>query len=371
VSTPAANPFMYANPVPPEQLVDRARELDQLLSLTQAGHPARLAAPRRYGKTSLVRSVLTAAERDGHPTVYVNFYGILSVEDAIARLELGYRGLKGRLAGWVEGVLRTLQPTVRAPAIQVSPQLDTDAGRRLLSLLDLPRRAAVRAEIKVIVAFDEFQAVLGAKPPLDGALRSVIEQHGTHVGYLFSGSHPGMMRGLFADRERPFYGQARSVSLSPLSDEDLAGFISERFEATDRDAGTALGPLLDLVRGHPQRAMLSAHLLWEHTPPGGRADEHTFSLLLDDLEDELGEPLAGLWQGLYDSDRRALVAVASGPGSPTGKQALGAVGLARETARDAIDRLLDAGHLVEHGRQPVVTDPLLERWLVGGRIGLG
>ena len=39
-------------------------------------------------KTSLVRAVLAAGEREGHPTVYVNFYGILSVEDAIARLEL-------------------------------------------------------------------------------------------------------------------------------------------------------------------------------------------------------------------------------------------------------------------------------------------
>jgi hypothetical protein len=318
-----------------------------------------------------VRAVLAAGEREGHPTVYVNFYGILSVEDAIARLELGYRGLKGRLAGWVEGVLRTLQPTVRAPTIQVSPQLDTDAGRRLLTLLDLPRRAAERAETKVIVAFDEFQAVLGAKPPLDGALRSVIEQHGTQVGYLFSGSHPGMMRGLFADRERPFYGQARSVSLAPLADEDLAPFIAERFEATNRGAGAALGPLLDLVRGHPQRAMLAAHLLWERAPEGGAADEQTFGLLLGDLEDELGEALAGLWQGLSDSDRRALVAVASAPGSPTGQQALGQVGLARETARDAIDRLVDAGHVAELGGRLAVTDPLLERWLAGGRIGLG
>jgi len=180
-----------------------------------------------------------------------------------------------------------------------------------------------------------------------------------------------MMRGLFADRERPFYGQARSVSLAPLADEDLAVFIAERFEATDRAAGAAPGPLLALVRGHPQRAMLSAHLLWERTPRGAAADEQTFGLLLGDLDDELGEAFAGLWQGLSDSDRRALVAVASAPGSPTGKQALSQVGLARETARDAIERLLDAGHVAALGEKLVVTDPLLERWLAGGRIGLG
>ena len=30
-------------------------------------------------------------------------------------------------------------------------------------------------------------------------------------------------------------------------------------------------PLLDLARGHPQRTMLLAHLLWERTAPGARA----------------------------------------------------------------------------------------------------
>lgn len=179
-----------------------------------------------------------------------------------------------------------------------------------------------------------------------------------------------MMRALFADRERPFYGQARGIFLGPLANGDLATFIAERFEATGRDAGPALGPLLDLVRGHPQRAMLSAHLLWERTPEGGVADEATLAGVLEDLGQELGEAFAALWQGLSDSDRRALVVVASAPGSPTAKQALAEVALPRETARDAIDRLLDEGHLFDAGQRLVVTDPLLERWPIGGRAGV-
>ncbi|HLM31421.1 MAG TPA: hypothetical protein VK326_07155 [Solirubrobacterales bacterium] len=147
-------------------------------------------------------------------------------------------------------------------------------------------------------------------------------------------------------------------------------FIAERFEATGRDAGPALGPLVDLVRGHPQRAMLSAHLLWERTPEGGVADEATLAGVLEDLGQELGEAFAALWQGLSDSERRALVVVASAPGSPTAKQALAEVALPRETARDAIDRLLDEGRLFDAGQRFVVTDPLLERWPIGGRAGV-
>jgi len=45
------------------------------------------------------------------------------------------------------------------------------------------------------------------------------------------------------------------------------------------------------------------------------ADEATLAGVLEDLGQELGEAFAALWQGLSDSDRRALVVVASAPGS--------------------------------------------------------
>ncbi|MGH9038464.1 MAG: hypothetical protein ACRD0O_22125, partial [Acidimicrobiia bacterium] len=40
-------------------------------------------------------------------------------------------------------------------------------------------------------------------------------------------------------------------------------------------------PLLALSDGHPQRAMLLAHHLWEATSPAGTADYSTFESALD------------------------------------------------------------------------------------------
>ena len=71
--------------------------------------------------------------------------------------------------------------------------------------------------------------------------------------------------------------RARSVPLSPLAAEDLAEYIGARFERSGRDAGDALRPLLEAARGHPQRAMLLAHFLWERTGRGEHADEGTFA----------------------------------------------------------------------------------------------
>ena len=364
------NPFVYSRPVSPDGMVDREQEAERLLSLARAGHNSRVSAPRRYGKTSLLRWVLENAEAGGTPAVYVNFYGILSLEDVAARLERGYQALRGPLANWLAGALRTLRPTLSVPGagVSVSPELDTEVARRLLALLDLPRRVFERGGERVLVAFDEFQEVLEPRLPVDGLIRSVIEHHTVEASYVFAGSHPGLMARLFGDRERPFYGQARPLGLDPLADEDLAEFIGRHFERTGRSPGHALGLLLDAVAGHPQRAMLLAHHLWERTGQGQEADETTFLTALEDVEEELREAFDPAWRGLGDGERRALAAVAASDGNPTRGQALEAVDLARTTAQEALVRLKDDGHLtIDASRRWRFVDPFFGRWIAGGR----
>ena len=55
-----------------------------------------------------------------------------------------------------------------------------------------------------------------------------------------------MMRELFADRRRAFYGQAGPVDLPPLSPLDVADYVSGRFERSGRKIGAALDPLLEV-----------------------------------------------------------------------------------------------------------------------------
>lgn len=364
------NPFVYSRPVASADLIDRRSEADRLLSQARGGHNSRLSAPRRYGKTSLLRWVAEDAEAGGTPAVYVNFFGILSLEDAVTRLEDGYKALRGPLSTWLAGALETLRPTVSVPGtgVSVSPRLDREAVRRVHALLDLPRRVFERGGERVLVLFDEFQEVLEPRVPLDGLIRSVIEQHVEEASYVFAGSHPGMMTQLFADRERPFYGQAGAVGLGPLPPEDLAEFIGGRFEQTDRSLDHVLGLVLDAVAGHPQRAMLLAHHLWELTPPGGEADETTFVDAMAGVDEALREVFGPAWNALEDTERRALAALASSDGVPTRGGALEAVDLPRTTAQRALQRLKEDGQLIrEEGGRWRFTDPLFGRWVALGR----
>lgn len=124
--------------------------------------------------------------------------------------------------------------------MEFAPQLDPDAVRRLMALLDLPLSLYQRTGRRALVIFDEFQEFLQAGDRLDALVRSRIQHHGDAASYIYAGSHPGLMRELFAKRERPLYGQARPLVLRPLSDADLADYIGQRFEESARDVGEAL-----------------------------------------------------------------------------------------------------------------------------------
>src|SRR5579875_2183199 len=101
------NPFRFSGPLAPEDMIDRDAEADDLLALAAGGHSFRLIGPRRYGKTTLLRRVLGAAEREGAATVLVDLQDVLSIAEIVVRIERGYQRLKGPLRRQVDNLLRT------------------------------------------------------------------------------------------------------------------------------------------------------------------------------------------------------------------------------------------------------------------------
>jgi hypothetical protein len=330
---------------------------------------SRLEGPRRFGKTSLLRAALATAARDGAIPIEVNFLGCVTAADVAQRIERAYgEQLDSPLRRWYEGLIRTLQPTVSAApggvGVKAQPQTATPG---LLDRLGLPRRIQERSGRRCIIAFDEFQEVVRIGPELPGAFRSELETHGQAAGYVFSGSHPGLMRDLFADRRHAFFAQAAPVALGPLPADALADHIAARFAAGRRDPGEALAPLLDAAEGHPQRAMLLAHHVYERLDAGTTAgiDEWT-SAYAAARREALGEAQV-LWEASSALERRVLKTIAHRTVALTGREAAERFGLAKSGSTNvAVERLLGEGHLVadDTTRSGLrVLDPFLAAWL--------
>jgi uncharacterized protein len=363
------NPFVFDRPLPPDELVDRADELHALIGLALGGQSSRLAAPRRYGKTTLLRALVKHVEDEGFVGTLLDFSHVTNLADVVARIEQGYEeGLdRGRLRALWRTIRRrlTVQGHVGVPGDVAGVSLTVAAGdaggllARLHHLLEIPREVHERTGRQCLVVFDEFQDLLSVIDNVDGILRSHIQHHHGVSSYVFAGSEPSLMAELFGDRRRPLFGQARGVELGPLPALALAEWLEERLAGRGALA-ERIDELVAFSGGHPQRAMMLAHFLWEEDPD----DPAAFERAREKAVREAREGLEQSWAGLSANERRVLGAIVNGDRQVTGRRALERTGLGKGSAAHATKRLIAEGVArVSLDGLPSVVDPLLAFWL--------
>lgn len=363
------NPFNYQGPVSPERLIDRRAELDTLQRAAADRVSIRLAAPRRFGKSSLLEAHVHAMRGVGHRAVRVDLSKVATLGDVAARIVRAYSVLPAdperRVSRWAArlgvtvapgGVGLTMAPRAPRPAAD-------EARTALLDLLDVPRTLHLVDGELTVVCLDEFQDLLVADDALDGLLRSVIQHHGEAAAYVFAGSQPTLMQALFSDQERPFYGQARPLDLPLLPIAEAASDLEAIFSLDDLDPGAAIEELLAFTDGHPQRTMLLAHHLYnllERPDPPDDLSAAAVELALEETHDAQ----QAVWDSLDRNERLVLLALSDGQ-APAGSIVAREHRVARSTLQDALERLTDdQRHVGRTGEgTPHVLDPLFAEWL--------
>jgi len=365
------NPFFYDRPLLPEDSIDRPRERALLAELADGGQTSRLAAPRRYGKTTLIGALATQLRAEGWVVCVADFSRCRAIEDVAERLYDGWRrslDRRGTRTTW-KRVNRDVEAAIEAgvPGVARASVRRTSTGRgqrplaRLHALLAMPETLAT--ERRVLVVFDEFQDLLTAGEDLDGLLRSHVQHHAGLVSYCYAGSQASLLRALFEDRQRPLFGQAREVSLAPFPAEAIANWAEERFAAAGRPLPAASASALATgADGHPQRAGMVAHFLWGQS----RLDESGFRAAEAEALGAAAGELEQLWSDLTRSQRQVLGAVAEGETKLLSARSLETMGLGKSTAQQARDVLEAEGCLRSDGQALAVTDPFLARWLQRG-----
>jgi uncharacterized protein len=364
------NPFVFDRPLPPSELIDREEELSVLVSLAVGGQSARLAAPRRYGKTTLLGALVDRIEREEKfIATLLDFSRVTSMADVVARFERGYaEGLeRSKLRALWRSVRRraTVDAHLRAPGdvagvnVGIAPAGGEELLSRLHHLLEVPRVVHERTGRQCLVIFDEFQDLLKVVEGVDGILRSHIQHHYQMASYVFAGSEPSLLAELFGDRRRPLFEQARSVPFGPLLPQPLAAWLDARLRSRE-PLGEWIDELVAFSGGHPQRAMMIAHMLWEQDPQ----DPDALSYAIDAATREAVEGLEQTWAGLGANERKVLGAVAAGQRQITSKAALQLSGIAKSSQVYSTNRLVEHCVLrVSNDGLLSIVDPLLAHWL--------
>jgi hypothetical protein len=367
---PQASPFVFDGPVPPQDLIGRENELAALKDRAVRGRYVLLYGPRRFGKTSIIyRLEADAAVTKDLAVVIVDLEGCQTMVDLARRIADAYSQLPrtalGRSLAAGAAALRNLRPTVTTPigSIQVgsAPNKGDPAIPAVERLLQLPYESAAKTGIRVLVVFDEFQAVADIRGA-DSVIRSQIQHQRDRVSYLFAGSEQHLLHAVFSDQARPLYGQAEHLEVGPLSDADVVRLVGTKFEATGRDPGVALDRLVQLAEGHPQRAAFLADALWHETAPGSVADDETWGAALARALRSAAAEFEAIEAALSTTQRKLLRLLAWG--EPATGAAATRLGLAKGSAVAAVAVLRDRSIVLRpNGSRPRLVDPLLGAWV--------
>jgi hypothetical protein len=372
------NPFVYGEVVPAAAFVDRELELERLTRDLLAGQKIFLISPRRYGKSSLVRQALHAAERAGALTVDVT---VSSYSSYVAFLEGYTRALFSletrldRARAWLRDMMGAARPEVRVePDARGRSQLalsfpavrtDQDVSRLAEQVFALPARIAEARRRRIAIALDEFQTIGSFNGgSVEQALRAAVQQQ-RRVGYVFSGSEPSLMERMLG-RSRPFYKAGPVMRLQKIPADRFASFIEARFRATRLRPAQGLGAaVVELAGNLPYDVQRLAHELWDDAREGkivGLEDLH------ETLKRLLGEHDAifeASWQRLTLAQRAALRAAVL----EEGRELLGADVRTRyrlggpSTVQASLTALVREDIVARDGPRYVVVDSLLREWV--------
>jgi hypothetical protein len=372
------NPFNYGDLVADESFTDRQDELQQLKSDILNGQNVALIAPRRYGKSSLVRAVLSDLIGRGVLVVEVDLMATPTKERLAGKLA---KSIDSDIAPTVfkaKEHLRIFQSLRVAPIVTVDPygsfsfsfsaaaRAPEDIDDTLEHLLQLPATVAADKRKQVVVYFDEFQAITEIDPRLPALMRSVFQQQ-QHVSHVYAGSKRHMMDRLFNDENEPFYRSAKTMEIGLIPPSLFKKFIRARFDATERAVSDeALDRLLTITKGHPYATQELAYALWEEVP-------HGFTAAAGDLDYALRAVLHAenahftlVWEKTTKPQKLLLQALANEAGKPFSVSYRDRHGLPSSShIQRAMTPLIEDELILKEERGSYdIAEPFLREWIL-------
>ena len=231
--------FVYGMSVGGNNFTDRIEETKRIKLDFENGVNVILISPRRMGKTSLIKKVISEIDNPMLKIVYMDIYDCRSEYDFYNRFaETIMKSTGNHLEQVMENIKRFL---VRiSPKISFSPEPNSEFSVSLgitpkdyspEEILNLPERIAKEQGVRLVVCIDEFQQIgeFTDSQTIQKRLRGVWQHH-QNVSYCFFGSKKHLMENIFQNRHMPFYQFGEMLHLKCIPTVYWVPFICSRFE---------------------------------------------------------------------------------------------------------------------------------------------
>jgi uncharacterized protein len=261
VGTTPANPFPIQGYFGPHYFCDRDKEKWDLMNAVRHGRNVTLFAPRRIGKTGLIRHVFHHLPKWNclyldvqEATTFREFVNLFlaSVLNGIARRQSFLK----QFQQW----LFSMRPIVSTNPHTGSFEVEVDFKS------DLQQRTTVKEALQLldgfgpcVIALDEFQQLHSWSVDhmgVEGWLRSEIQTLKA-VRFIFSGSQWHILSEMFQSPKRPFYASTQSMNIGKIDAQVYSTFIHSHFKAHRiRINASAIDFILDWADGNTYNIQL-------------------------------------------------------------------------------------------------------------------
>ena len=367
------NPFYFRVLPTDAPFCNRKKELNELLSHARNRANVVIFSPRRYGKTSLVKRIQERLKDLSFLTIYVDLFGVDSVED-----------MAGRIASWLysyshkdESIfkkamkfLSSWRPVIRPDSeYGVSLSVEVTRTMRGIELLEetfLGFGKFIQEHGKgVHIVFDEFQEIseLRESLQLEGLLRSHIQTH-SNASYFFVGSRRRVLRDIFNEKKRPFYRSSINYPLGPLPIDESIYFIMEQFKRGGKVCPLEIAKkVVEKTGAYPYYIQRMPYSIFEVS--GKRVTEKDYIKGFTKTLEEESIVYEAMIQGLSLQQTKLVSALAhESTGKPYSieymeRHSLGSIG----GVQGALKRLLELDYIEKRGNLYILVDPVFGVWL--------
>ena len=230
------NPFLISGYHSPDYFCDRKRETTAILEALHNGRNLTLIAPRRMGKTGLIRHAFFHL-KEQHPdivTLYMDIYSTQSLGDFVRLFAYTVLGkldsVPQKALNRIGTFIRSCRPVftfdeltgIPKVTIDLSPSEEESTLKEIFDYLG-------SSEKRCYIAIDEFQQITEyPEKGVEALLRSYI-QFLPNVNFIFAGSKQHVMQEMFTSSKKPFYQSTQLLTIDTIERKEYAAFAMEHF----------------------------------------------------------------------------------------------------------------------------------------------
>lgn len=252
------NPFLISGYYSPEYFCNRVKETRTITDALYNGRNITLIAPRRMGKTGLIKHVFHRLKEQQADivTLYMDIYSTQNLGDfvrllattVLGQLDSAPQKALSRVAQFIKSCRPvfmfdelTGQPKV---TIEIAPATEEVTLKEIFDYLKSSDR-------RCYIAIDEFQQITEyPEKGVEALLRSYI-QFIPNVNFIFAGSKQHVMQEMFLSAKKPFYQSTQTFSIDQIERNAYYDFAAGFFALQHRElTRSTFDTIYDRFDGH-------------------------------------------------------------------------------------------------------------------------